>query len=368
MAGVAIQDGGIAVLDLTRVRHDDHLGRERLAALGGIVSVVGGDVTALDVLDGNVLAVKANVVTGDGLSEDLVVHLDGLHFGGQADGAKATGDTGLDDTGLDTAHGHCADTTDLVHILKGKAKGLVGGSLGGSHHVKGLEKDGALVPGHGGGALDHVVSDPSGDRDEGDLDGLVSDLLQVRGHLLLDIVVTRLGVLARVHLVQGDDHLGHTQGEGQKSVLLGLTLSSPTTLETTGGRVDDQDGNIGLGSTGNHVLDEISVTRGINDGEVVLGGLELPESDIDGDTTLTLGLEVIKNPSVLERGLAELGSLLLVLLDGTLVDTTALVDQVTSGGGLTGIDVTDDDERNVDLFLGHFEIELTLNEAVGNSL
>ena len=45
--------------------------------------------------------------------------------------------------------------------------------------------------------------------------------------------------------------------------------------------------------------------------------------------------------TVLERTLAELSSLLLELLDGTLVDTTALVDQVTSGGGLAGIDVTD---------------------------
>jgi hypothetical protein len=27
-----------------------------------------------------------------------------------------------------------------------------------------------------------------------------------------------------------------------------------------------------------------------NDGDIVLRGLELPESDIDGDTTLTLGL------------------------------------------------------------------------------
>jgi hypothetical protein len=32
------------------------------------------------------------------------------------------------------------------------------------------------------------------------------------------------------------------------------------------------------------------MTRGINDGDIVLGGLELPESDINGDTTLTLGL------------------------------------------------------------------------------
>jgi len=33
---------------------------------------------------------------------------------------------------------------------------------------------------------------------------------------------------------------------------------------------------------------------------------------------------------------------LLELLDGTLVDTTALVDQVTGSGGLSGVDVTDD--------------------------
>jgi hypothetical protein len=43
---------------------------------------------------------------------------------------------------------------------------------------------------------------------------------------------------------------------------------------------------------------------------LVLGGLELPESDIDGDTTLTLGLELVKNPSVLEGTLTELGGFL----------------------------------------------------------
>ncbi|KAG9533424.1 hypothetical protein KCU93_g453, partial [Aureobasidium melanogenum] len=42
---------------------------------------------------------------------------------------------------------------------------------------------------------------------------------------------------------------------------------------------------------------------------------------------------------------------LLELLDGTLVDTTALVDQVTGGGRLTGVDVADNDDVNVGLFL-----------------
>jgi hypothetical protein len=43
---------------------------------------------------------------------------------------------------------------------------------------------------------------------------------------------------------------------------------------------------------------------------MVLGGLELPEGDIDGDTTLTLGLELVKDPGVLEGTLAELGGFL----------------------------------------------------------
>ena len=86
---------------------------------------------------------------------------------------------------------------------------------------------------------------------------------------------------------------------------------------------------------------------------MVLGSFELPESDINGDTTLTFGLELVKNPSVLEGTLTEFSSFLLELLDGTLVDTTALVDQVTSSGGLSRIDVTNDDDVNVSLFLTH---------------
>lgn len=42
---------------------------------------------------------------------------------------------------------------------------------------------------------------------------------------------------------------------------------------------------------------------------------------------------------------------LLELLDGTLVDTAALVDQVTSGGRLARVDVADDHDVDVSLVL-----------------
>ena len=83
---------------------------------------------------------------------------------------------------------------------------------------------------------------------------------------------------------------------------------------------------------------------GIDHGEHGIFGLELPMSDIDCDTSFSLSLEFIEYPRVLEVGFAHLSGFLFELLNGPLVDTTALVDQVTSCGGFTGVDVTDDDE------------------------
>ena len=112
----------------------------------------------------------------------------------------------------------------------------------------------------------------------------------------------------------------------------------------------------------------------INDGDVVLGGLELQESNIDGDSSLALSLQFVENPGILEGSLREKRALnqchvkfiyrtyisrflrlLLELLNGSLVDTSALVDQVTSGGGLARVDVADDDDVDMGLFLSHPE-------------
>ena len=69
---------------------------------------------------------------------------------------------------------------------------------------------------------------------------------------------------------------------------------------------DDKHGAVSLGGSSDHVLDEVTMSGGVDDGDVVLGGFELPERDIDGDTTLTLGLEFVQHPGVLERALAHL--------------------------------------------------------------
>jgi hypothetical protein len=55
------------------------------------------------------------------------------------------------------------------------------------------------------------------------------------------------------------------------------------------------------------------MARGVNDGDIELGGLELPESDIDRDTTFTLSLQLVENPGILERSLSEFSCFLLEL-------------------------------------------------------
>ena len=52
--GVAIEHGGVASTNLTRVVEDDDLSVERRSLLGGVVLGVGGDVATADILDGDV--------------------------------------------------------------------------------------------------------------------------------------------------------------------------------------------------------------------------------------------------------------------------------------------------------------------------
>merc|ERR1719495_2106487 len=369
VGGVAVEHWGVAVGHLAGVVQHDDLGGEVGHAGGGLVLGVGGDVASLDVLDRHVLDVEANVVAGDSLGQRLVVHLDGLDLSGEVDRGEGDDHAGLDHSSLHTTNGHCANASNFVDILKGQPEGLVGGPAGGNDGVESL-KEGhavglaflpldvpALVPAHVGGGLNHVVAMPSRDGHEGDSGGVVADLLNEARHLLLDLLEPSLGVggLGRVHLVDGDDQLLDTEGVGEQGVLSGLSVLGNTSLELASSGGDDEHTAVSLAGASDHVLDEVTMAGGVDDGDVVLGSLELPEGDINGDTTLTLGLQLVHDPGIFEGALARLLSLLLELLDGPLVNTSTLVDQVAGGGGLARVDVANDDNVDVGLFLSHDE-------------
>ncbi len=58
-------------------------------------------------------------------------------------------------------------------------------------------------------------------------------------------------------------------------------------------------------------------------------------------------------PCVLEGPLVHLSCLLLELLNDTLVNTSQLVNQVTGGGGLAGVDMSNNHNVQMSLFLTH---------------
>jgi hypothetical protein len=125
---------------------------------------------------------------------------------------------------------------------------------------------------------------------------------------------------------------------------LALDFSSlVVTLLDGGGKVtvsrNHEEADISLSGTGNHVLDEISVTRGINDGVMPLVSEELLGGARDGNTTLTLLLLAIHVESEGEGLLTEGSGLFLQLLQLTLRDTSELEQEASGGGGLAGIDM-----------------------------
>ena len=274
VGGVAVEDWSVAGTNLAGVVEDDDLGVERVGAFRRVVLGVTGDVATADFLDGHVLDVETNVVARETLDELLVVHLDGLDFGGDVGRSKGHDHASLDDTGLNTADGYGANTANLVDVLKGETEGLVGRTGRRVDGIDGFQKGlagslglglllPALVPWAVAGVVDHVVAVETGDGDKGDGLGVVANLLDEVGRLLDNLVVTVLGPLGSVHLVDGDDELLDTQGVCKQSVLTRLAILGDTGFEFTSTSGNNEDGAISLGSTSDHVLDKVAVARSV---------------------------------------------------------------------------------------------------------
>ena len=64
------------------------------------------------------------------LGDLLVMHLNGLDFGGQADGGEGDDHARGKLTGLNTTDGDSSNTTDLVDVLEGIRRGFSTGRSG----------------------------------------------------------------------------------------------------------------------------------------------------------------------------------------------------------------------------------------------
>jgi len=223
------------------------------------------------------------------------MHFDWFAFSGDVHGSEGDDHAWFKETGFNSSNWNSSNTSNLVYVLEGKSEWLILGSLGLIKGIKGIDEDGTSVPFHVLWSFDHVISNPTGYGDEWNLVWVVPDLLQVVSDFFLDFFVSLLVVVDWfvVHLVHANNDLFDSHGEGQECVFSGLSVLGNTSFEFSSTWGDNEDSNISLWGSSDHVLDEISVTWGINDGEDWLGSLELPECDINGDTSLSFSLEFI---------------------------------------------------------------------------
>lgn len=75
MAGMAIKNWSVSVLDFTWVVHDNDLSLEEVGVLGWNIPGIRSNITSLDISDGETIDVEANIVSWNGLSDLLVMHL-----------------------------------------------------------------------------------------------------------------------------------------------------------------------------------------------------------------------------------------------------------------------------------------------------
>jgi hypothetical protein len=215
-----------------------------------------------------------------GLDRDLVL-ADELHLG-----------ILLQDTTLNTARGDGTTARDGEDVLNGHEERLLGITLGGGDPgVNVLEELVDLL--NTNVRLAALNGAQSGTHDDGSLVTLEAVGGEQLAHLHLD-ELQHLLVLDSVHLVDENDDALDTDLTGKEQVLPGLG-------HLTVARGNDNNGAVHGGSTSDHVLDVIGVTRAVDVGVMPVVGGVLDVCGGDGDTTLAL-LRSLVDGAILEVG------------------------------------------------------------------
>jgi len=379
LGGTGEDNGAVSRLEDTRVLLDSNQSSEALDGLEFSILFVVDDITRGDLLVlGNTLDGKTDGVTGSGGFEDLLVLFDGenlLSLKVARDESDLV--TRSKSSLFDSSANNLTNSLNVVDVGNRKTKRSIGKTLGGSDEVVegindgvssdlllgGLVGSPSLVPSALGGVnlVNQVVSVESRVRDERDLLGLESDGLKHLNEFILDLGETVLGPVAGVHLVDSNNNLFNTQKVKKTGVLTSLTfINSGLGISLGDGGFEtsllgrnQKHTDISGGRSGDHVLDVILVTRGIDNGVVVLVSEELLGVALDGNTTVTFFLARIKVVRETEGRLSILGSDFVKLGHLTLSDSSLLENQVTASSRLTGIDVSADNQRQMFL-ITHF--------------
>ena len=286
----------------------------------GVSAGLSHNLATLNFFTLNATEQQTAVVASFGVVQQLAEHFDAGNGGGQSlvlDADDFDFFVHLQGTALNTTGHHGATAGDGEDVLDRHEEGLVGLTnrirdevIAGLHEVQdGLGPLGVAFQGLQGRDLD----------DRGILVVFLigEELTKLHFHELDDFIINVGGVT----LVQCHEDVRNAHLASQKHVLLGLRHRAV-------GSGHDQDSAVHLSGTGDHVLDVVSVARGVHVCVVALFGLVLHVSDVNGDTTLFFFRSLVDG--VEGESLVQVG----VCVSQNLGDSCGR-------GGLTVVNVTD---------------------------
>lgn len=93
MGGVAIQNWGISVLDLSGVIKDNNLSKEGNSFSGRVFFRVTGNISSFNFFDGDIFDIETDIVPWDGFGQLFVMHFNGFDIGGFVRGSKVDSHT-----------------------------------------------------------------------------------------------------------------------------------------------------------------------------------------------------------------------------------------------------------------------------------
>ena len=306
------------------------------------------NLTALDVLALDAAEQQTDVVASLAEVHGLTEHLDTGNDGvlGILDADDLDGLVELELTALDTAGSNGTTAGDGHNVLNGhQEREVVVTSRRRDVLVDGLHELADSV--HPLGVA--LKSAQSGTTDDGDVVAGEIVLGEELTGLHLD-EVDELVIVDHVALVQEDDDVGNADLTGEQDVLAGLSHGAV-------GSGDDQDSTVHLSSTGDHVLDVVSVARAVNVSVVTGSGLVLDVGDGNRNAALALLGSLV---DVLERSKVSLAAL-------------GLGENLGDGSGQRGlavVDVTNGADVNMrlsalKLLFGHKALLLTGRPRTG---
>jgi hypothetical protein len=134
------------------------------------------------------------------------------------------------------------------------------------------------------GAPRDVIAADGGDRNG---DGVAEAEAQRQlAEVGLDRAKLVLRPVDEVHLVDGEDHALHADDVEDARMTARLPFHAVA-------RIDEHDGDVGVGSAARHVARVLLVPGAIDDDEAARIRIEIAPGDVDGDALLALGDEAV---------------------------------------------------------------------------